>query len=106
MAAYIPQRPTPAVNYTHPTIIGLAASAILTVLVIIGSRNLENFDSALFGYKVASVVAFGAIFFRYTIWVQRSATRAYFMRGLNLFVQRKKFGKNATTAGKTIATNL
>ena len=106
MAAYIPQRPTPAVNYTHPTIIGLTASAILTMLVIIGSRNLENFDSALFGYTVASVVAFGAIFFRYAIWLQRPATRAYFMRGLRLFFQRKKFGKNAATAGKTIAINL
>ena len=106
MAARLAERPAASVNYLNPTIIGLAASAILTVLVIIGSRNLENFDSALFGYTVASVVAFGAIFFRYAIWLQRPATRAYFMRGLKLFFQRKKFGTNAATAGKTIATNL
>ena len=105
MAASISTNPA-SVNYLHPTLIGIAASAILTVLVIIGSRNLENFDSALFGYTIASVVAFGAIFFRYTIWLQRPATRAYFMRGLQLFFQRKKFAQNAATSAKTLATNI
>ena len=80
---------TQTVNYGNPTLIGLGASAVLTALVIIGSRNLEHFDSALFGYTVASIVAFGAIFFRYAIWLQRPATRTYFRRGLQLFFQRK-----------------
>lgn len=94
------------VNYKNPTLIGLAASLVLTALVITGSRNLENFDSALFGYTVASIVAFGAIFFRYAIWLQRPATRTYFRRGLQLFFQRKKFAANAASAAKTVATNL
>jgi MFS transporter, NNP family, nitrate/nitrite transporter len=106
MAARLAERPAASVNYLHPTIIGLAASAILTMLVLIGSRNLENFDSALFGYTIASVVAFGAIFFRYAIWLQRPATRAYFWRGLKLFFQRKKFAGNTATAAKTVATNF
>jgi len=95
-----------SVNYRNPTIIGIAASAVLTALVIIGSRNLENFDSALFGYTVASIVAFGAIFFRYAIWLQRPATRAYFLRGLKLFFQKGKLTKNSGVAAKTVATNL
>ena len=41
-----------------PTILGILASAALTALVIIGSRSLEHFDSALFGYTIASIVAF------------------------------------------------
>ena len=94
------------INYTNPTVIGLGASAVLTALVIIGSRNLEHFDSALFGYTVASVVAFGAIFFRYAIWLQRPATRIYFRRGLQLFFERKKFAKNTATAAGTIGKNL
>lgn len=93
-------------NYFHPTVIGIAASAALTALVIIGSRNLEHFDSALFGYTVASIVAFGAIFFRYALWLQRPATRTYFRRGLQLFFQRKKFAANAASAATTTATNL
>src|SRR5215212_1741421 len=94
------------INYTNPTLIGLAASAVLTALVIIGSRNLEHFDSALFGYTIAGIVAFGAIFFRYAIWLQRPATRTYFRRGLQLFFQRKKLLKNAGGAAETIGKNL
>jgi len=105
MSVYPQTRPV-AVDYRNPTVIGIAASATLTLLVIVGSRNLENFDSALFGYTVASIVAFGAIFFRYAIWLQRPATRAYFKRGLQLFFQRKKLAKSAASATKTIATNL
>jgi hypothetical protein len=42
---------------THrgPIFLALAASFVLTVLIIIGSRNLEHYDAALFGYTVASV---------------------------------------------------
>src|SRR6185369_6321152 len=94
------------IDYRNPTLIGLAASALLTALVVIGSRNLEHFDSALFGYLIASIVAFGAIFFRYALWLQRPATRAYFIRGLKLFFQRKKFSQNTLDAAKTVATNL
>ena len=95
-----------AFSYTHPTVMGLTASAVLTLLVIVGSRNLEHFDSALFGYTVASIVAFGAIFFRYAMWLQRPATRTYFRRGLQLFFQRKKFARNTADAAGTVATNL
>jgi molybdopterin-guanine dinucleotide biosynthesis protein A len=30
-------------SYVHPTITGVATSALLTLLVIVGSRNLEHF---------------------------------------------------------------
>ena len=97
---------TRKISYTNPTLVGIIASAVLTLLVIVGSRNLEHFDSALFGYTVASVVAFGAIAFRYAIWLQRPATRAYFGRGLKLFFQRKKLLKNAGDAAETVGKNL
>jgi hypothetical protein len=93
-------------SFRNPTVLGIGASALLTILVIVGSRNLEHFDPALFGYTVASIVAVGAIVFRYAIWLQRPATRAYFWRGLDLFFQRKKLAKNAGTAAGTIATNI
>ncbi len=93
-------------NYRNPTLLGLAASAVLTILVIVGSRNLEYFDPALFGYTVASIVALGAIVFRYALWLQRPATRAYFWRGLDLFFKRKKLAQNAASAAGTVATNL
>jgi len=94
------------ISYSRPTIFGILAAAGLTALVIIGSRNLEHFDSSLFGYTIASIVALGAIVFRYAIWLQRPATRAYWKRGWQLFRQRDKLAKNTATAAETIGKNL
>ena len=57
---------SPSTN-RKPVLLALLASFLLTVLIVAGSRNLEHYDSALFGYAIASVVAFGAIVFRYAI---------------------------------------
>lgn len=84
----------------------LAASAGLTVLIVVGSRNLEHYDAALFGYTVASVVAFGAVVFRYAVWLQRPATRVYWRRGWQLFRDHRKLVENTTSAAKTIAGSL
>jgi hypothetical protein len=89
-----------------PVLLGLAASTLLTVLVIVGSRNLEHYDAALFGYTVASIVAFGAVAFRYALWLQRPATRVYWRRGWKLYLQRKKFLQNTASAVRTFANNL
>ncbi|MEO5859943.1 MAG: MFS transporter [Pyrinomonadaceae bacterium] len=94
------------VNYRRPTYLGLIASAILTVLVIVGSRNLEHFDPALFGYTIASIAALGAIVFRYAVWLQRPATRTYWLRGWQLFRDRKKLFKNTTNVAETVGKNL
>jgi hypothetical protein len=93
---------------THrgPVLLALAASAALTVLIIVGSRNLEHYDPALFGYTVASVVAFGAVVFRYAIWLQRPATRIYWRRGWQLFRERKRLAANTKSAAQTITKNL
>ncbi len=94
------------VDYKRPTLFGILASAGLTALVIIGSRNLEHFDSALFGYTIASIVALGAIVFRYAVWLQRPATRTYWLRGWKLFRERDKFVKNTANAAGTVGKNL
>jgi hypothetical protein len=89
-----------------PALLALGSSLLLTLLIILGSRNLEHYDSALFGYTIASVVAFGAIVFRYAIWLQRPATRVYWRRGWKLYLQREKLLQNTVSAAKTLATNL
>jgi len=95
-----------AVTNRRPALLALTASFLLTLLIIVGSRSLEHYDSALFGYTIASVVAFGAIVFRYAIWLQRPATRVYWRRGWNLYLQREKFLQNTASAAQTFATNL
>jgi len=89
-------------NHRRAVLLALAASAVLTLLIIIGSRNLEHYDAALFGYTVASVVAFGAVVFRYAIWLQRPATRVYWRRGWQLFRDRKNLLPNTSSAAKTL----
>jgi hypothetical protein len=93
-------------NRTRPVLLGLTASAVLTILIIVGSRNLEHYDAALFGYTVASVVALGAIVYRYALWLRRPATRLYWKRGWQLFRDRKKLIANTSSAAKTLANNL
>jgi hypothetical protein len=93
-------------THKRPILLALAASFALTVLIIIGSRNLEHYDAALFGYTVASVVAFGAIAFRYAIWLQRPATRVYWLRGWSLFRNRRNLIANSTSAAQTFARGL
>src|SRR5690349_20314315 len=95
-----------AQTHRRPVLLALVGSAGLTALIIIGSRRLEHYDPALFGYTVASVVAFGAMVFRYTIWLQRPATRIYWMRGWKLFRERKSLAANAKSAAQTVAQNL
>src|SRR3954470_22594244 len=90
----------------RPILLGLAASAALTVLVVAGSRNLEHYDPALFGYTVASVVAFGAVVYRYAVWLGRPATRIYWQRGWQLFRDRKRLAANTKSAAQTFAQNL
>ncbi len=96
---------SPSTN-RKPVLLALAASFLLTILIVVGSRNLEHYDAALFGYTIASVVAFGAIVFRYALWLQRPATRIYWRRGWKLYLQREKFVQNTASAAKTLATNL
>ncbi len=93
-------------NHNTAVLMGLGASAGLTLLIIVGSRNLEHYDDALFGYTVASIVAFGAVVFRYAIWLRRPATRVYWRRGWQLFRDRRKLVENTTSAAKTIFGSL
>jgi hypothetical protein len=95
-----------AENTKRPVLSGLAASALLTVLVVIGSRNLEHYDAALFGYTVASIVAFGALVYRYALWLRRPATRVYWRRGWQLFLERRRLAANAASAARTLSHNL
>lgn len=54
---------------TRATLAGVAVSALLILAIVLGSRMLRNFDSALLPYAVATVfLAFG-VAYRYTVWI-------------------------------------
>ena len=71
-----------------------AATGVLVLLVVLGSRNLERFDAALVAYTFATLFAVFGLTFRYAIWLQRPSTSIYWRRGWQLFFRRKDLLRN------------
>jgi hypothetical protein len=66
---------------------GLFFAAILGLLIVAGSRNLDHFDAALVGYTFATLFATFGITYRYAMWLQRPPTRLYWRRGWQVFAE-------------------
>lgn len=64
-------------------------SIITLLLILIGSRNLQNFDAALVAYLFGTLFAIFGIVYRYTVWVQRPPTRIYFKRSFKILFSRE-----------------
>ena len=73
---------------------GVAVSGALTVLIVLGSRNLDHFDAALVGYTFATLFAAFGITYRYAMWLQRPPTRMYWRRGWAVFLTSRFAGRN------------
>ena len=52
----------------------LIVAVLLGVAIIVGSRNLSRFDSALVAYTFASLFAAFGLTYRYAMWLQRPPT--------------------------------
>jgi hypothetical protein len=76
------------------TIAGTIATAILTALIVVGSRRLSHFDAALVGYTFATLFAAFGITYRYAIWLQRPPTWMYWKRGWQLFLNPRRLPHN------------
>jgi len=61
----------------------------LAAAIVVGSRNLQNFDAALVGYTFATLFATFGITYRYAMWLDRPPTRMYWRRGWQVFVSRR-----------------
>lgn len=60
-------------------------TALLGLSIIIGSRNLQNFDAMLIGYCLASLFAFFGLVYRYSVWISKPPTWKYWVRGWQMF---------------------
>ena len=61
------------------------ATLLLVVSILVGSRNLGNFDAALIAYLFGCIFACFGVVYRYGVWLQRPPTWQYFSRGWRLF---------------------
>lgn len=88
------------------TAAGVIVSALLILAIVLGSRLLANFDSALLPYAVATVfLAFG-VAYRYTVWVSAPGARRLFKQGWRSFFSVANFRKAPTALPRMIATYL
>ncbi|MFB7951493.1 MFS transporter [Streptomyces sp. NPDC056045] len=88
------------------TAAGVLVSVLLILAIVFGSRLLENFDSALLPYAVATVfLAFG-VAYRYTVWVSAPGARRLFRQGWRSFFSAANFRKAPTALPRMIATYL
>lgn len=73
---------------------GCATTAVLAVLIVLGSRRLAHFDAALVGYTFATLFAAFGVTYRYSMWLQRPPTRRYWVRGWQMFFTPHFLGRN------------
>ena len=60
-------------------------TALLVAAIVVGSRNLQNFDPALVVYTFAVIFAAWGVIYHYHVWIQKPPTRVYWRRGWQLF---------------------
>jgi hypothetical protein len=81
---------------------GTLFTAVLAVLIVVGSRGLEHFDAALVGYTFATLFATFGITYRYAMWLQRPPTRMYWRRGWQVFLTRRSTGHKAAQLSRRL----
>jgi nitrate/nitrite transporter NarK/nitrate reductase gamma subunit len=80
-------------------------TALLVAAIVVGSRNLTNFDPALVVYTFAVVFATFGVVYHYNVWLEKPPTRVYWDRGWDLFRQRGILRSLARVVG-TAVTHL
>lgn len=63
-------------------------TSVLVAAIVLGSRNLQNFDPALVIYTFAIVFATWGVVYHYSVWIRKPPTRVYWQRGWQLFKER------------------
>lgn len=81
------------------------ATLLLVAAVVVGSRNLRNFDGALVAYLFGTIFAAFGIVYRYAVWLQRPPTRRYWRRGVEHLLSRRFFG-NGLFLGRRLVSNV
>ncbi len=99
-------RQTPAAVRRRAALAGTAVSVLLILAIVLGSRLLRDFDSALLPYAVATVfLAFG-VAYRYTVWISAPGARRLFRRGWGSLFSAENFRRAPTALPRMIATYL
>ena len=85
---------------------GVGATAVLAILIVIGSRNLAHFDAALVAYTFSVLFAAFGLTYRYAMWLSRPPTALYWRRGWQAFFRRGFRLRNARVWASRISVDV
>ena len=92
------------------TLPGLTAGLVVVLGlgcgILLGSRNLRNYDPTLLIYTFGAMFSAFAITYRYTVWLQRPPTRVYWRRGWQLLLQRQDSRAPSADSGRRLWQQL
>jgi MFS family permease len=80
------------------------ATGLLMASIVVGSRNLENFDASLVIYTFATIFATWGISYHYYMWLQKPPTHLYWRRTWQLL--RKQGVRGARLVVERTALDL
>jgi NNP family nitrate/nitrite transporter-like MFS transporter len=63
-------------------------TGLLAASIVVGSRNLQNFDAALVVYTFAVVFAAWGVLYHYCVWITKPPTSMYWRRGFAIVRER------------------
>ncbi len=88
------------------SLLGLGVTAVLALLIVVGSRNLAHFDAALVAYTFAVLFATFGLTYRYSMWLQRPPTGVYWRRGWQAFFTRGFRARNVVTWFRRVGSEV
>src|SRR2546426_7275183 len=93
--------------FTLPAFIaGMATVLVLGGGILLGSRNLRNYDPTLLLYTFGAMFSAFASAYRYAVWVQRPPTRVYWRRGWQLAFRRSEVRRTLLTLAGALGGNF
>lgn len=81
------------------------ATALLVAAIVVGSRNLQNFDPALVIYTFAVIFATWGIVYHYAVWLNKPPTRRFFERTFST-LRSYGVGRGALVLGRSAVTHI
>lgn len=80
-------------------------TALLCAAIVVGSRNLQNFDAALVVYTFAVIFATWGVVYHYAVWLRKPPTRRFWERSVEL-VKRFGLAHSMALITRTAATHI
>ncbi|MFJ8046405.1 MFS transporter [Kitasatospora sp. NPDC096147] len=88
------------------SLVATGACVLLLAAIVLGSRGLRDFDSALVPYAVATVFLTFGVVYRYVVWISAPAARRLFRQGWRSALSWENLRKAPTALPKMIVTYL